>query len=46
MYHLPHICCILVSVIRVCPEMRCGFWYIDMLTCVIYNCTQLNSKDD
>ena len=24
----------------------CVFWYIDVLTCVIYNSTQLNSKDD
>ena len=35
MYHLPHVC-----------EILHVFQYIDMLTCMIYNCTQLNSKDD
>ena len=40
------ICRTLVSEARAHPEMLRVFWYIDMLTCVIYNCTQLNSKDD
>ena len=35
--HLPH---------PGCPEMLHVFLYIDMLMCMIYNCTQLNSKDD
>ena len=38
MYHLPHICCTLVPEIRVHPKMLCVFRYIDVLTCVIYNC--------
>ena len=29
-----------------CPEMLHVFWYIDVLTCMIYNCTQLNSKKE
>ena len=32
MYHLPCVCCTLVS-----PEMFRVFWYIDLLTYVIYN---------
>ena len=46
MYDLRHICCILVPEICVHPEMLRVFRYIDALTCVIYNCTRLNSKDD
>ena len=38
MYHLPHVCRTLVPRIRVCPEMLRVFRYIDVLTCVIYNC--------
>ena len=41
MYHLP---CIFHTL--GCPEMLRVFLYIDMLTCMIYICTQLNSKDD
>ena len=49
MYHLPRVCCTLVPEIRVHPEMLLVFRYIDVLTCVIYNCMhsteqQLNSK--
>ena len=36
MYHLPRVCRILVPEIRVRHEMLRVFWYIDMLTCVIY----------
>ena len=46
LYHLPCVCCTLVPEICVHPEMLRVFWYIDVLTCVIYNCTPLNSKDD
>ena len=35
MYHLLCVCHILALEIRVCPEMLCVFWYIDMLTCLI-----------
>ena len=45
LYHLPRICCTLVHEICVHPEMLCVFQYIDMLTCVIYNC-RLNSKNE
>ena len=38
MYHLPRICCTLVPENRVRPEILCVFQYIDVLTCVIYNC--------
>ena len=38
--------CALVSEICVCPEMLRVFRYTDVLTCVIYNCTRLNSRDD
>ena len=38
MYHLPCVCCTLVSEIRVRPEMLHVIQYIDVLTCVIYNC--------
>ena len=38
MYHLPCVCYTLVPEIRVCPEMLHVFRYIDVLTCVIYNC--------
>ena len=36
--HLSHVCPTLVPKIRVRPEMLCVFRYIDVLTCVIYNC--------
>ena len=39
-YHLPRICRTLVPEIRVCPEMLRVFRYIDVLTCVNYNCTK------
>ena len=45
MYRLPRVCRTLVPEIRVRLEMLCVIRYIDMLTC-IYNCTQLNSKDN
>ena len=45
MYHLPCVCRTLVPEIRVHPEILHVFRYIDMLMCVIYNCTQLNSKN-
>ena len=45
MYHLPRICRTLVPEIRVRPKMLRVFRYIDMLTCVIYNCTRLNSQE-
>ena len=38
MYHLPRVCHTLVPEIRVHPEMIHVFQYIDVLTCVIYNC--------
>ena len=38
MYHLPRVRRTLVPEIRVRPEMLCIFRYIDVLTCVIYNC--------
>ena len=38
--------CALVSEICICPEMLHVFRYTDVLTCVIYNCTRLNSRDD
>ena len=45
LYHLLRVCHTLVPKIRVRPKMLRVFQYIDVLTCVIYNCTQLNSKD-
>ena len=45
-YHLPRVCRTLIPEICIRPEMLCVFWYIDMLTCVIYICIQLNSQDD
>ena len=42
MYHLPRVCRTLVPEICVHPEML----RIDVLTCVIYNCTrQLNGQE-
>ena len=38
--------CALVSEICVCPEKLRVFRYTDVLTCVTYNCTRLNSRDD
>ena len=38
MYHLPHVCYTLVPEIYVHPKMLCVFRYIEVLTCVIYNC--------
>ena len=46
LYHLPHVYCTLVPEICVCPDKLHVFRYIYMLTCVIYNCIQLNSKVD
>ena len=46
LYHLPRVCHTLVPEICVRPEIFRVFRYIDVLMCVIYNCTQLNSKDD
>ena len=46
MYHLPHVCHTLVLEIHVRPEIHRVFQYIDMLICVIHNCTQLSSKED
>ena len=46
MYHLPRVCHTLVPEIRVHPEMLRVFRYIGMLTCMICNCTRLNTKDD
>ena len=40
LYHLPCVCRTLVPKIHICPEMLRVFWYIDMLTCMIYNCTK------
>ena len=42
MYHLPRVCRTLVPEIRVHPEILCVF---HMPTCVIYNCTRLNSQE-
>ena len=39
MYHLLRTCRTLIPKILVRPEMLRVFWYIDMLMCVIYNCT-------
>ena len=44
-YHLPRVCRTLVPKICVCPEMLHVFQYIDVLMCVIYNCTQLNGQE-
>ena len=38
MYHLPRVFRTLVPEIRVRPEMLRVFRYIDLLTCMIYNC--------
>ena len=38
MYHLLHVCRTIVPEIRVRPEMLCVFRYIDVPTCMIYNC--------
>ena len=38
MYRLPRVCRTLAPEIRVHPEMLHVFLYIDVLTCVIYNC--------
>ena len=46
LYHLPHVCRTLVPKIHACPKMILVFWYIDVLTCVIYNSTQLNTRGD
>ena len=46
MYHLPRLCRTMVPEIHVRPEMLHVFLYTDVLTCVIYNCTQLNSMDN
>ena len=43
---IPCVCCTLVPKIRLCPEMLHVFLYIDVFTCMIYNCTRLNSKGD
>ena len=45
MYHLPHACRTLVPKIHVRPKMLRVFQYIDVLTCVIYNCTRLNGQE-
>ena len=45
LYHLPRVCCTLVPEIRVCPKILHVFRYIDMLMCVIYNCTRLKSHE-
>ena len=39
-YLLSHICHTLVPKICVCSEMLRVFWYIGVLMCQIYNCTQ------
>ena len=44
-YQLPCVCCTLVPEIRIRSETLRVFQYIDMLTCVIYNC-QLSIDDD
>ena len=44
MYHLPCICRTPVPKISVYPEMLRVFRYIDMLTCVIYNCMHLTEQ--
>ena len=38
LYHLPRVCCTLVPEICVRPEIHRVFQYIDVLTCVMYNC--------
>ena len=40
MYHLPCVCHTLAPEIRVRLEILHVFWYIDVLTCVVYNCTE------
>ena len=42
--HLPRICHTLVPKICVCHKMLYVFLYIDMLTCVIYNCMRLTEQ--
>ena len=42
MYHLYTLH--LVPEICVCPEMLRVFWYIDVLTCMVYNCMQLTEQ--
>ena len=46
MYHLPRISRTLIPEIRVRPEILCVFCCIDVLTCMIYNCTRLNISKD
>ena len=46
LYHLNCVYHTLVSEIRASPKMLHVFLYIDVLMCVIYNCTRLNSKDN
>ena len=43
MYHVPRVCRTPVHKICVRPEMLRVFRYIDVLTCVIYNCTWQNT---
>ena len=38
LYHLPRVCRILVPEVYVRPEMLRVFQYIEVLTCMIYNC--------
>ena len=45
MYHLTCVCRTLVPEIRVRPEILRVFQYIDVFTCVIYNCTRLNGQE-
>ena len=46
MYHL--LIVFVAPWFRVRPEMLCVFWYIEVLACMIYNCTlnctQLNNQ--
>ena len=44
MYHLPRVCHTLVPEIHVRPEIIHVFQYIDVLTCVIYNCMHSNEQ--
>ena len=44
MYHLPSVCHTLVPEILVRPEMLRVLWYIDVLTCVAYNCMHMTEQ--
>ena len=46
LYHLPRICRTLVPGICVRPKIFRVFWYIDVITCVIYNSTEQQGRPE